>query len=129
MYARTMLVGPVTLVSFGGLSIHVGSTLASGTKKHHLQRVSVTHVTVPLTWTLKQVLNSIQLLVTWTFIVRFLASCSVHVSGDSSILNFRRTAPILKDIWGTHACVHASACAVNFVLMGKLASPMLTWTL
>ena len=72
MYARTMLVGPVTLVSFGGLSIHVGSTLASGTKKHHLQRVSVTHVTGPLTWTLKQAfLNSIQL--TWTFIARFLA--------------------------------------------------------
>ena len=122
-----MLVGPVTFVSFSGLSIHVGSTLASGTKKHHLQRVSVTHAKVPLTWTLKQVLNSIQL--TWAFIVIFLVSCSVHVSGVSSILNFRRPAPILKGIWGTHACVHASACTVNFVPMGKLASPMLTWTL
>jgi len=33
MYGCTMVVGPVTFVSFGGLSVHVGSTLASGTKK------------------------------------------------------------------------------------------------
>ena len=47
MYARTMLVVFLTFSSFG--SVHV----------------SVTHVTSPLTWTLKQVfLNSIQL--TWT---------------------------------------------------------------
>ena len=51
--------------------------------------VSLTLVTGPLTWTLKQVfLNSIQL--TWTFIVRFLASYGVHVSGASSMLNFWR---------------------------------------
>ena len=47
MYARTMLVVFLTFSSFG--SVHV----------------SVTHVTSPLTWTLKQAfLNSIQL--TWT---------------------------------------------------------------
>jgi hypothetical protein len=40
MYAGTMLVGPVTFVSFGGLSVHVGSTLASGTpKKKHFEYV------------------------------------------------------------------------------------------
>ena len=33
MYGCTMVVGPVTFVSFGGLSVHVGSTLASGTPK------------------------------------------------------------------------------------------------
>ena len=55
MYARNMLVVFLTFASFA--SVHV----------------SLTHVTGPLTWTLKQVfLNSIQL--TWTFIVRFLAS-------------------------------------------------------
>ena len=61
MHARTMLVVFLTFASFG--SVHV----------------SVTHVTGPLTWTLKQVfLNSIQL--TWAFIVRFLVSYGVHVS-------------------------------------------------
>ena len=53
MYARNMLIVFLTFASFA--SVHV----------------SLTHVTGPPTWTLKQVfLNSIQL--TWTFIVRFL---------------------------------------------------------
>ena len=54
MHARAMLIVFLTFASFA--SVHV----------------SLTHVTGPLTWTLKQAfLNSIQL--TWTFIARFLA--------------------------------------------------------
>ena len=41
MYGCTMVVGPVTFVSFGGLSVHVGSTLASGTKKTPFASTSI----------------------------------------------------------------------------------------
>ena len=74
MYGCTMVVGPVTFVSFGGLSVHVGIGHPKNTKCAFICsiHVSVTYVKVPLTWTLKHVLlNNIQ---TWTFIVGFWVS-------------------------------------------------------
>ena len=53
MYGCTMVVGPVTFVSFGGLSVHVGSTLASGTQKKstsnmwlNVQYINLTYISI-----------------------------------------------------------------------------------
>ena len=75
MYGCTMVVGPVTFVSFGGLSVRVGSTLASGTQTKNT--ICSVHVSVTMCDTCHSSTNMdtqtgffencIQL--TWTFIV------------------------------------------------------------